>query len=408
MLFAAAYVLADTAYAGTANLSNRSEVRGRDTSGVLGVDLADVPSAHIGVTNRRWEYQLDYSANVILPDVEHGVSPQLLQLGDLGVSWHNRRVRIGLTEYATYGEQNSAYLLGGAPASAAVAPPTVTPVGGGTQALAAPVTLLYGSSRTVLASQLVFSRRWSGTASIEYDMQGGVDAASRQYLPFISGPRADLSATYALTQTDSLETRASGLESTSTSAPCSPVVLGVPAGSTCDPSAEEGILTETWLHRLSRTWTSTLGAGAAHLRLRLQDSQPYERWAYPVGEASIQRATGPQENRNVIRLEALVAPVLDVRIGLLDERGQATFDVSQQFGNTKVSGRVAAARSVEAPLTQPATLFGASLDTEVRVSTTVSVGGGIRYAWQQQAGIGTLSGGYVFAGVTVRAPEIRF
>jgi hypothetical protein len=407
MLFAAAYVLADTAYAGTATLSDRFEVRGRDTAGVLGVDLADVPTAHLGVTNRRWEYTLDYSALAILPDVELGVSPQLLQSGDIGVSWRNRRVRIGLTEYATYGQSNSTYLLGG-PATTVVQPVTPTPVGGGPQLLAQPATLLFGSSRTVLASQLAFSRRWSGTASIEYDVQGGLDAASQAYLPFVSGPRADATATYALTQVDSLQTRASALESSASSSPCSPVAINVPPGSSCDPAVQEVLVTETWQHRLSRTWQSALGAGASYLRARLRDEQPYEQFVYPVGSASIERVTGPLENRNIIRLEALVSPVLDVRIGVLDERAQATFDVSQRFRNTTVRGRVAAARSIESPLVEPATFFQTSLETDVRLSPIVSVGGGIRYAWQEQAPLGAFSGGFVFAGVTFSAPEIRF
>jgi hypothetical protein len=407
MHLAAAYVLAQTAYAGTADLSNRTEVRGRDAQGVVGVDLVDVPSARVDVTNRRWDYRLDYSVVAMLPDVELGISPQLMQLGDLGISWRNRRVRIGLTEYATYGEQNSSYLLGG-PSASVVPPPTVTPVGGGTQLLAQPATLLYGSSRTVLDSALVFSRRWSGTASIEYDVQGGLDGPSRAYLPFVSGPRADATATYALTRIDRLETRASALESSATSSPCSPVAVGVKPGSECQPSAQEGLVTETWRHRLSETWDSALGGGASYLRLRVTDVQPYSQFVYPVGAASIQRATGIVENRNIIRLEVLVAPVLDVRSGLLDERGQATFDLSQQFGKTTVSGVVAAARSIESPFVQPATVFSTSLETDVRVSTVVSVNGGIRYAWQEQGNLGAFSGAFVFAGVTLRAPQIRF
>lgn len=407
MHLAAPYVLADTAYAGTANVSNRVEVRGRETNGVAGVDFVDVPSAHIDVTNRRWEYLLDYAANAMLPDLELGVSPQLLQLADVGVAWRSRRVRISFTEYASYGEQNSAYLLGGGP-TAAVPTPTVTPVGGGTQLLAQPVTLLYGSSRTVLASQFGLSRRWSGTASIEYDIAGGLDASSRAYLALVKGPRADATATYSLTEIDKLETRASALASTATSAPCSPAALDVPAGSNCDPSAEEGLLTETWGHRLSRAWTSALGAGASYVRVRLTDVQPYEQSVYPVGSASIERATGPVESRNVIRLEALLNPVLDVRTGLLDERGQASFYVSQRFRKTTALGRVAAAHSIESPLMQPATLFMTSLEIDEELSKIVSVGGGISYAWQEQGGLGTFSGGYAFAFLTVRAPEIQF
>jgi hypothetical protein len=407
MHLAAAYVLADTEYAGTADLSNRIEVRGRDTAGVLGVDLVDVPSARIDVTNRRWEYLFGYTANALLPDLELGVSPQLLQSADLGVAWRGRRVRIGVTEYATYGEQNSTYLLGGGPTAAGPAP-TVTPVGGGTQLLAPPVTLLSGSSRTVLASQFGLSHRWSGTASIEYDILGGLDAPSRVYLPLVQGPRADATATYSLTEIDTLQTRASALASTAASAPCSPVALDVPARSNCDPSAQDVIVTETWQHRLSRTWTSALAAGASYVRLRLRDPQPNGQYVFPVGSASLERATGPVESRNVIRLEAVVTPVLDVRTGLLDERGQASFDVSQRFGMTTVLGHVAAARSIESPLMQPATLFTTMLELDEELSKIVSLGGGVRYAWQEQGNLGTFSGGFVFAFVTVRAPELRF
>jgi len=407
MPLAAAYVLADTAYAGTAELSDRVEVRVRDTSGAVGVDLVDLPAARIDITNRRWEYLLDYRVNAMLPDLQLGVSPQLLQMGDLGVSWRDRRIRVGITEYASYGQQNSAYLLVGTPAAAAPAP-TVTPVGGGPQLLAQPQTLLYGSSRTVLASQFVLSRRWSGTASIEYSMQGGLDASSRAYLPFVMGPRADASATYALTPIDNLQTRASALESSATSALCSPAALDVPAGSECDPSAAEGIVTGTWQHHLSRTWTSALAAGAAYVRVRLRDAQAYGQYVYPVGTASIERATGPEEKRSVIHAEALVAPVLDVRSGLLDERGQVTLAVSQYLGKTTVLGRVAAAHSIDSPLMQPATVFLASMETDVRVSTVVSVAGGVVFNWQEQRSVGTFSGGYVFAAVIFRAPEIRF
>lgn len=403
----AAYVLADSAYAGTTELSNRVEARGRDTAGSVGVDLVDVPRAHIDVTNRRWEYLFDYVANAVLPDLELGVSPQLLQIADVGVAWRSRRIRVGVTEYATYGEQNSAYLLGGVPTAAAPAP-TLTPVGGGTQLLAQPVTLQYGSSRTVLASQFRISRHWSGTASTEYDIGGGLDATSRASLPLVKGPRADATADYRLTEIDTLQTRASALASTSTTAPCSPAALDVPAGSNCDPSAEEGIVTETWQHRLSRAWTSALGAGASYMRARLRDPQPYEQFVYPVGSASLERATGPLQSRNVIRLEAVVNPVLDFRTGLLDERGQASLAVSQRYGKTLVLGTVAGAHSIESPLMQPATFFTTSLEIDERLSQAVSVGGGIWYAWQEQGGLGTFSGGYVFAFLTVRLPEIRF
>ena len=407
MHLAAAYVLADTAYAGSAEFANRVELRGRDTQGAAGVDAVDVPSAHVGVSTRRWDYLLDYSAVAMLPDLQLGVSPQLLQIGDLGATWRSHRVKIGLTEYGTYGQENSGYLIGG-PSTTVGQPTPTAPVGGGTQLVAPPATVNYGSSRTVLASQLVVSRRWGATASVEYLMQGGIDAASRAYLPFVTGPRADATATYALTRVDGLETRVSALESSATSGACSPAALDVPAGALCDPSAQEAIGTETWRHRLTRSWQLAAGAGASVLRGRLRDVDAYRTFVFPVGSTSIEHATGPVDDRRVIRLEALVAPVLDVRIGILDERAQTSLDVSQRWGETRLTARVAGARSIYSPLVQPATIFQSAVDVEVALSKVTSVGGGVRYLWQDQGNLGIFSGGFVFAGVTVRTPELHF
>ncbi len=407
MHVAAAYVFADTAYAGSAEIANRVEVRGRDTQGTVGADIVDMPSAHLAVSTHRWDYVLDYSAVAMLPGVELGLSPQLLQLADIGATWHSRRVRIGLTEYGTYGQENSSYLIGGPTTTISPTTPSV-PVGGGTQLLAPPATITYGSSRTVLASQLVLSRRWGATASVEYSMQGGLDAASRAYLPFVTGPRADASATYALTRVDALETRASALARTATSGPCSPVAIGVPTGALCDASAQEALATETWRHRLTRTWQTALGGGAGLVRVRLRDVDPYQTFVFPIGSASIEHATGPVEKRNVVRLEALVSPVLDVRLGLLDERAQTMLDVTQRWKDTHLTARVAGARTIDSSLVQPATVFQSGLGVEVDLSKTTSAGGGIWYFWQEQGSLGTFSGGFVFVGLTVHTPELHF
>ena len=52
----------------------------------------------------------------------------------------------------------------------------------------------------------------------------------------------------------------------------------------------------------------------------------------------------------------------------------------------------------------------ASKETAVTntLSTSVAFGGGIRYAWQEQAAVGTFSGEMVFAQITLRAGLATF
>src|SRR5437899_5093363 len=109
-------LLAD--YAGTVNLSNRVEVRGRHTDNANpdpSLDLVDVPRARIDLKGHHWEYSLGYSAMIVLANAQEvaqrapaaqpsganqaagasipaGFSAEALQSGDVSASWHDRRV----------------------------------------------------------------------------------------------------------------------------------------------------------------------------------------------------------------------------------------------------------------------------------------------------------------------------
>ena len=125
MLLAATVLLAA---AGTVDLSNRTEVRARDAQGQVpnpSLDLVDLPTARFALRDHTWDTTLDYSALAVLPDVQTTLQPQVVQFGDVGFHWHARHVRIGVVEYASYGEQNSAVLLGAAAAPAATPTPGV-------------------------------------------------------------------------------------------------------------------------------------------------------------------------------------------------------------------------------------------------------------------------------------------
>lgn len=320
-----------------------------------------------------------------------------------------------MTEYAQYGEENSQYLFGGPSPQPLVPPPATTPAGGGVQPLPEPATLQYGNSQTTLASQLVLAPRWRTGLTVNYSLQGGLDPASREALPFTRGPRADASLAYALTRLDTLESRAWVLRSDASSQPCSPLVLTVPAGSTCAPTTEEAQVEEVWRHALSRAAEGWIRGGVSFVQSRLQPQAAYTGSVYPLGSVGLDIA-GPPTLLDIagtpapgrLHLELLVAPVFDIRTALVDERAQATAIFTVPFRTISLIGSFAGTRSVATTFTAPLTSLQGGVEVAYRASRTVSMGAGVRFGWQEQDGLGAYSNEMVFTQLTITAPAMRF
>jgi hypothetical protein len=430
-------------YAGTVVVTNRIELRGRETEtpavagaplGITattlpnpGVDLVDVPTAHMELKGHEWNTTLDYSAFAIIPDLETGRPiPEVLQMATVGEAWHDRTVRLALFEYAQYGEENSAFLFSPANGSSnpltppgAPAPATGSPA---VQALANPVSVLYGYSRTDLTSEIALSRRWAETSLLEYSVQGGADAASRAVLPLVYGPRADVAFKWSATRIDAIETRLLGLHSDSSSGPCSPFLLTpLPATSVCEPTGDIVQWTETWRRRLSRQSDAWLGAGPAFVAARLMTAGSYEDAVYPAVLAGVQYLSSLEHVRTVVRFDAQLAPLVDVRTGIVDDRLQGTLTLQVPLRDVTMTGALSGTRSVETLFTEPLELVQGSFEIQYRVDPELSVGAGARYAWQDQASpsgpvppgstppiIGAYSSGLVFVQATFRAAPLRF
>jgi hypothetical protein len=405
-------------YVGTVDVSNRTEVRVRHTQDVVpdkSFDVVDAPTARVELEDRVWSHTLGYTALAAAPDVQAGLSPQLIQSADLGTAWHDRRVRIGVAEYAMYGELNTGFLLGGPPTSAptpAATPPpgpaAPPPAGPTTPTLAAPTTLRMGSSRTVLATALTLSRRWTATTAVEYVMAGGVDTASQANLPLLRGPRGEATATYAATRLDGLETRASVQRGTTTEGLCSPAIADVPVGATCAPVTDTGQITEAWQRRLTRDSQATLGAGAAWTAVRIRPEDRFVDRLFPVVRASFEHARVVQDIRTIVRLDALLAPTIDVRTGVLDQRAQGSVALTLPFHEVTLSGSFSAARSVSSPFVRPLTALTGVLETAYHFSRVSEIGGGVRYALLEQEGLPRIAGGAAFLQATFHAPRTRF
>jgi len=159
----------------------------------------------------------------------------------------------------------------------------------------------------------------------------------------------------------------------------------------------------------SRSTELSLGAGAAFVQVRFQDSQPgFYTAAYPVGLAGLQYLRVVDGARTTFRLDFAFSPFIDLRSGVADERAQLTGAFRHPRGRMLYSGLLGGARSVGTPFIRPVTIAQASLEAEYAVSPLVGVGGGVRYAWQSQEGFAPLSFATVFALLTLHAPTARF
>jgi hypothetical protein len=410
-----AVVLAD--YAGTLDLSNRTEVRGRHTANAVpdtSLDLTDLATARLGLRDHRWNHGLGYTALLSAPDTQAGLSPQVMQMADVSTAWHDRLVRLGLAEYVSYGFTNTSYLFGGPPVPIVPTTPTTgpaipTPVGPATPApLTQPAVLKTASSRTVLTGAAQLSRRLTATSLLEYSTSGGVDDASRAFLPLLSGPRAEAIGTYRLTRLDGLETRVGAQRTTTTAGPCSPLLTNVPPGSVCSSSADTAQATEGWLRRLTRTSTATLAAGASlvHLRVRLED--PFITRAYPVVRASFVHDRLVEDVHAIVRVDAAVAPGIDLRTGTVDQRATAAVVLTLPISRVTLTGTFSGARTLYTLFAQPTTALQGAFDVEYRVDRHVGVGGGLRYGFLAQDGQPVIATSAAFVQATFRASQLHF
>jgi hypothetical protein len=253
------------------------------------------------------------------------------------------------------------------------------------------------------------SRRWAGTSLLEYVVQGGADASSQAVLPLVYGPRAEVTAKWAATRVDAMETKVTGAHSDASAGPCFPDLLTpLPAGSICQPSGDILQATETWRRRLSRQTEAWLGAGPAFVVARLVPKDPYADALYPAVVAGFQYRSSVEQVRTILRLDAQLAPVVDVRSGIVDDRAQGTVTLEVPLRYVTVLGGLAGTRSVESLLSQPVESVRGSLEVDYKLDPEVNVGAGVRYAWQDQAGFGAFSSGLAFVQATFHAKAMRF
>jgi hypothetical protein len=391
-------------------------------------DVSTTITARLLVRDRRWDYTLLYTPTVTAPDFEVGFYPELFQSGTASVAWHDRFTRILVSETASYGLLNSAFLyqLPVAPsltASGATQPATTvaqpTP-----QAVPAAGTIDFGSSSTNGNIFSKLTQRTTLALTAGYTLGGGLTASARDFLPLQYGPTASVSISYKSSPIDSITTKATA-QDTFTSGPCALVAPETGAGGAtgvliqqtsgyCKLESPILQLQEIWRHQVSPTAAVSLGAGAAALEEQEILSPTLVRNVaeiQPIASVILNDQLD-RGGTSVLALSAQLAPFVDVRTGLSSDRVQLSASLLDQFTPTALATLTASLLQstpffVSDPY--PITAVGGGAEIRVRLlHRLLDVGLGEQELWQTQSGYGTLFSFIGYVRATVRAPTLRF
>ncbi len=421
-------------YAGTLELLDTTTVRARATQQLSsdqqpqaqpvqgGLDLSTIPSATATLSDRRSAYALSYSASftlpdliTFLPDLGASLDLEIFQFGSVVAAWHDRWTTFTLTEAASYGQINSAYIAT-LPAPPGQPPPTPTTA-------PAPSTLTLGSSFTDATLGQRLGRRSLLSLSATYIVDGGADTNSRLYLPEEYGPRVSASLAYDLSRRDTLTTQAIAQEISTTGGcpppsapapavaptsprqptpPLPPTTLGI-----CHERVEDVQVDETLRRRLWPTTTLSLGGGMA-----LYDVDApgvVDTVLYPVVLAALSYAYGARGTSDFV-VSAELGPVVDVRTGIASERIEARAEVTDRTSSavtlrTSVNGLRSVGGNDPYPVSY---LFTGSADAIFHLNRQVDFTVGAEALLQDQKVYGTLWSAFAYAALTLRGPPTRF
>ena len=403
-------------YAGTFEASNRTEFRPRYTEGEAtpAIDLVDVATARLDFSDRVWEHYIQYTPVLTLPylfDFNSNVDePLLLHAASIATSWHDRRVRLQLSEDGNYGQENATLLT-----ATTTGAPTGSGSSGSTPAAqinSAQQTITFGYSRTALYSDVQFSPRLRGSLLVSYLIQGGLDQGSRTLFPFQNGPRAEATLGWSATRVDTAETHLVGQISESKTGECPELPgedLTKPLPTNCDPAVQFAFATEAWRKRFAGDVEGSIGVGVTLAQARLHATDTYAKRTWPVLEAWLEKSYGRKEHRRSLRMDVDVEPVVDVRTAALDYRATLTAigTIPLQDDNA-LRLQVWGIQSIDSVILAPLTLFRAEAEIEHFYSPWLSYGGGVRVEWEHEDPFGSFYTLLALAQVTLRVPTVKF
>lgn len=357
------------ALAGTLEVSDRSELRLRYPGvqpGAASIDVETDPDALLTLASHTSTLRIEYAPQLVAWDLNIvGLQPSYLNRGTARGEWRARHLTLSLSETAAYGAQSFASLAlapgpEGAPSRVDVFP--------------TPGTFLYEASLTTLDARWNLPR-WTLTASVAYQLAGGVTPRDRETLPFQSGPLGTLAGDYSLSRVDHLLTSASGSYASFSTGVDGAIVQ----------------VDEAWRHGWSRLTSTLARLGVAEAGTRgISPSDtpevppgPLQLDTYPVAEGLIEHDVSGRRDAGDILLDAKLGPTLNPLIGLVDERIQGTLAGHYLRGRVGLRAQVTLSESVPPAQLEAVRIFYQETAASYQLSQAVSVEVGTRTLWQE-------------------------
>jgi hypothetical protein len=414
---------------GIFTLTDRTDTRLRDPDQITNraaIDFDTILDARMVLRPRKDVYTLAYMPQLSFLDVNDVTrTTTFLNAGLAAAEWNWPHARLSFSEYASYGRQSFASLSASAPSgtsSGATGMPMMGPASGAQTPLLVPVaeTFFFESSITHLTSTLRL-RPWTLFATVGYQLSGGNGGPSQPMpatettttgaaasgatgLPLQKGPLGEASATFAATHRDDLITDARGADASFSNGPEDLLIS----------------LEEIWRHRWSHSTDTLLAAGAAVSRARPLPVDPYSVATYPVAEATINEHISRGKDQFLVRLDARLAPTINILIGSVDELIQGTLVANWTHRRFSLQALATAGETVDQATSTAYRAIQGELDLSYRVSEVLSFDGGARLLREAQDEIPSTTGaplpatevdfeqGLVFVAVTIRPIKAKF
>jgi hypothetical protein len=386
-------------------VGDRSEHRVRFQDGSNpATDLANVPTVAVGLHAHRYDAWFATYPMFAIHDFQSDEFRGALAMaqGSTGLAARSRRLQFVVSESASYGLQNFAYLLPLNLPPGQVAPPT-SPV---------PTTngdFLFATSQSMMSLNYRWTRHVSTFVSPTLTVGGGIDNKERpelsptQYIPFQVMPKIDARFDVQASRTMLFETLGSAFTSAFDDRRCDYLTGGAPSPFTsqrnsfgiCKSEGQEAEMAENLRMRWSKTTDVALGAGGSIVRTRidavsftggpLPSPIPDRTRFFPVLTARFSHRFSwfrPEVSR--VELDARLGPMMDIRFGWIDPRLNIALRDISYYKLTQLKATIDFGQTVPPDEPISTTYVQGELEALYALGRRFSVGGGIRGAWQRQ------------------------
>jgi hypothetical protein len=381
-----AALVAAAALRGSLEASSRLQLRVRDGAALAGpaLDAELNPAVRLDVRARRFQLDLDYAPRFTRSLFGADAQPSIFHQGGFSARLQDRRASLSIQEDAGYGSSSFTALAADPGAASGPLFHLAT--------LPRSDTVAYAWSRTGLLGRLALQRRWAITLSLEYALNGGTDARSREAIPFQTGLHGRAGAEYAPTRRDQLTSSVDAFRSYFSSGWEDTLVQG----------------TLAWRRAWGRTLVSTVTGGVGYSTSHHSVTGEARDEAHPVGAVSV--AYTPRSTPMDVGLSVRVSPVIDRLSGRVDERLESVASVAWRPTRAlAIEGQLGAARSVLWDRPDAVALVYQGLLLSFRANDLLKFEGGARGAWTRLRGDDAPPLQWVtFVGMTFTAPTLRF